>query len=126
MPSQCHVDEACTTFLLLLFHCLLEVIKHLGNHRSKLLHHTLAEVEEGFQHLLQAHTLQEARVPARIEGIEGGLFSQVVRFVHEGSLKGFVELAANPGDQRHAAVHQGTHFAHHTVEGIFNLGNIFV
>ena len=121
------VDCDCVaTFLLLFLHCLVDVIKHLGHHRSKLIQHALAKVKEGVQHLLQPHTLQEARVSAGVVGIGGALLRQDVGVVQEGFLEGFVEPGAYPGDQGDAALHQRANLADEAVEGILDARNLGV
>lgn len=107
----------CRTFLGLLFHSFMNVIKHLGHHSSKLLHHTLAKVQERVHHLLQTHTLQKARVPCWVVGLGGGfLHQQEVGVVQEGSLEGFVEPIPHCGHQGDAPVHQHAHSAYEVIE----------
>lgn len=104
----------------------MDVIKHLGHHCSKLVQHALAKVKEGVQHLLQPHTLQEARVSAGVVGIGGALLRHNVGVVQEGFPEGFVEPGAYPGDQGDAALHQCAHLVRQAVEGILDACNLSV
>ena len=120
------IFSAVFTFLLLLLHRLLDVLKPLGHHRSKLLHHTLAEVEEGLQNVLQSHPLQEAGVAGRVVGVRGVLLHQGVGVVQEGFLQDLVQPAAHPGDQLHAAVHQPPDPAAQAAEGLLDAVRLHV
>ena len=106
---------------LLFLHCPMEVIEHLGHHGSEFLHHTLAKVIEGVQHLLQAHALQEARVSSRVVGVGGALLRRNVADVQEGFPEHSVQPAAHPGHQSDAVVHHHVHLGDQAVEGVLHV-----
>lgn len=118
-------EKTWVTFLSLLLHSLIDIIKHLGNHSSKLLHHALSKVKEWLQHLLQPNALQEAGVAPRVVWIGSAFLWQFIGVVQESLLKDSVKPAAHPGDQSDAAVHQGPHLAHNSLERILNLNYIW-